>query len=136
MAPTASGVLVGFGIFCIFLQCFNYLIDSYLQLYVFGPSILPCISRQAIAISANGRYLRSAASVFAANTILRSAVGACFPLFSRQMFVNLGVQWAGTLLGCLSAIMIPIPLGFILLGPRLRKKSRFAPTAAVFAEKE
>ncbi|PKY01063.1 MFS general substrate transporter [Aspergillus campestris IBT 28561] len=109
MAPTASGVLVGFGIFCIFLQCFNYLIDSYLQF---------------------------AASVFAANTILRSAVGACFPLFSKQMFVNLGVQWAGTLLGCLSAIMIPIPLGFILLGPRLRKKSKFAPTAAVFAEKE
>jgi DHA1 family multidrug resistance protein-like MFS transporter len=29
------------------------------------------------------------------------------------MFVNLGVQWAGTLLGCLSAIMIPIPLAFI-----------------------
>lgn len=77
----------------------------------------------------------SAASVFAANTILRSAVGACFPLFSRQMFVNLGVQWAGTLLGCLAAIMIPIPLGFIVWGPALRRKSNFAPTAAVFEEK-
>ena len=32
MAPTASGVLTGFGIYVIFLQCFNYLIDSYLQL--------------------------------------------------------------------------------------------------------
>lgn len=32
MAPTASGVFTGFGIYCIFLQCFNYLIDSYLQL--------------------------------------------------------------------------------------------------------
>jgi DHA1 family multidrug resistance protein-like MFS transporter len=32
MAPTASGLFVGFGIYCIFLQCFNYLIDSYLQL--------------------------------------------------------------------------------------------------------
>ncbi|KAF9895329.1 hypothetical protein FE257_000233 [Aspergillus nanangensis] len=58
MAPTASGTFVGFGIYVIFLQCFNYLIDSYLQF---------------------------AASVFAANTILRSAIGACFPLFSRQM---------------------------------------------------
>ena len=37
----------------------------------------------------------SAASVFAANTIIRSAVGAAFPLFSKQMFRNLGVQWAG-----------------------------------------
>lgn len=35
MAPTASGIFTGFGIYCIFLQCFNYLIDSYLQLYVF-----------------------------------------------------------------------------------------------------
>ncbi|KAL2823794.1 MFS general substrate transporter [Aspergillus cavernicola] len=108
MAPTASGVLVGFGIYCIFLNCFNYLIDSYLQF---------------------------AASVFAANTILRSAVGACFPLFSRQLFVNLGVQWAGTLLGCLAAVMIPIPLAFIIWGPRLRRKSRFAPELPVFEEK-
>ncbi|PYH42579.1 MFS transporter [Aspergillus saccharolyticus JOP 1030-1] len=108
MAPTASGVFTGFGIYCIFLQCFNYLIDSYLQF---------------------------AASVFAANTILRSAVGACFPLFAKQMFVNLGVQWAGTLLGCLAAIMIPIPLGFILYGPALRRKSKFAPAPVVFQEK-
>ncbi|BCR88462.1 MFS transporter [Aspergillus chevalieri] len=108
MAPIASGVFVGFGIYVIFLQCFNYLIDSYLHL---------------------------AASVFAANTILRSAVGACFPLFSRQMFQNLGVQWAGTLLGCLAAIMIPIPLGFLFYGPALRKRSRFQPPQAVFHEK-
>lgn len=32
MAPTASGVVTGFGIYVIFLQCFNYLIDSYLTL--------------------------------------------------------------------------------------------------------
>ncbi|EKV11002.1 MFS multidrug transporter, putative [Penicillium digitatum PHI26] len=100
MAPTASGIVTGFGIYVIFLQCFNYLIDS---------------------------YLTFAASVFAANTIIRSAVGAAFPLFSKQMFVNLGVQWAATLLGCLALIMIPIPLLFIKWGPALRKKSKFAP---------
>ncbi|KAJ5599887.1 hypothetical protein N7450_000954 [Penicillium hetheringtonii] len=100
MAPTASGVITGFGIYVIFLQCFNYLIDS---------------------------YLTFAASVFAANTIMRSAVGAAFPLFSKQMFQNLGVQWAGTLLGCLALIMVPIPLAFIKWGPALRKKSKFAP---------
>ncbi|KAJ5166757.1 uncharacterized protein N7482_005538 [Penicillium canariense] len=100
MAPTASGVITGFGIYVIFLQCFNYLVDSYLSF---------------------------AASVFAANTIMRSAVGAAFPLFSKQMFNNLGVQWAGTLLGCLALIMVPIPLAFIKIGPALRKKSKFAP---------
>ena len=72
----------------------------------------------------------SAASVFAANTILRSAVGAVFPLFTKQMFNNLGVQWAGTLLGCLAFIMIPIPLAFMKFGPTLRKKSNFAPAEA------
>jgi MFS transporter, DHA1 family, multidrug resistance protein len=98
IAPTLSGLFVGFGILCIFLQCFNYLIDSYLQF---------------------------AASVFAANTILRSVIGGCFPLFARQMFENLGVQWAGTLLGCLSLIMIPIPFGFIVFGKRLRGMSKY-----------
>lgn len=72
--------------------------------------------------------LSSAASMFAANTIIRSAVGAAFSLFSKQMFNNLRVQWAGTLLGCLALIMVPIPLAFIKIGPILRKKSKFAPT--------
>ncbi|KAJ5620095.1 hypothetical protein N7510_004079 [Penicillium lagena] len=101
MAPAASGVLSGFGIYVVFLQCFNYLIDSYLTL---------------------------AASVLAANTIIRSAFGAAFPLFSKQMFQNLGIQWAGSLLGCLAATMVPIPLAFIRWGPALREKSKFAPT--------
>ncbi|KAL4784391.1 putative bicyclomycin resistance protein [Aspergillus varians] len=96
MAPTASGVLTGFGILCIFLPCFNYLVDSYLPL---------------------------AASTVAANIMLRSAVAAGFPLFTKQMFHNLGVQWAGTLLGCLAAGMIPIPLAFWVYGPWLRGKS-------------
>lgn len=68
--------------------------------------------------------ISSAASTVAANIMLRSAVAAGFPLFSRQMFENLGVQWAGTLLGCISAVMIPIPLAFKVFGPSLRSKSR------------
>ena len=56
--------------------------------------------------------------------MLRSAVAAGFPLFSRQMFEKMGVQWAGTLLGCLATIMIPIPLVFRVYGPWLRTKSK------------
>lgn len=44
------------------------------------------------------------------------------------MFENLGVQWAGTLLGCIAALLVPIPLAFLLWGKALRKKSRLAPT--------
>ncbi|KAL4865780.1 hypothetical protein BDV12DRAFT_145960 [Aspergillus spectabilis] len=102
MAPTASGVLVGFGLTSIFMQGFNYILDS---------------------------YLNFAASAFAANTMMRSMVGACFPLFTRQMFNNLGIQWAGTLLGCIAVVMIPIPVLFLVYGPRLRRKSRLAPYA-------
>ncbi|PYH90703.1 MFS multidrug transporter [Aspergillus ellipticus CBS 707.79] len=109
MAPTASGVFTGFGIFCIFLQCFNYIVDCY-------PTL--------------------AASTIAANTILRSLVGCVFPLFSRQMMVNMGVQWAGTLLGCIAAVMIPIPIGFMLYGPWLRAKSKLAASPVYDVERK
>lgn len=73
----------------------------------------------------------SAASAIAANTFLRSFVAAGFPLFSRQMFNNLGIQWAGTLLGCLATAMVPIPICFYLFGKKLRAKSKFSPTMMV-----
>ncbi|KAK1139242.1 hypothetical protein N8T08_001172 [Aspergillus melleus] len=109
MAPVSSGVLTGFGIFCIFLQCFNYIVDCY-------PTL--------------------AASTIAANTILRSAVGCAFPLFSRQMMENLGVQWAGTMLGCIAAVMIPIPVVFKAYGPWLRAKSKLACSPIYDVEKK
>lgn len=56
--------------------------------------------------------------------MLRSAVAAGFPLFSTQMFESLGVQWAGTLLACLAAVMIPIPVVFRAYGPTLRGHSK------------
>ncbi|KAF3007677.1 hypothetical protein E8E13_009169 [Curvularia kusanoi] len=97
MSPVAAGVFIGFGVLCIFLPCFNYLVDAFLPL---------------------------AASTVAANIMLRSAVAAGFPLFSVQMFENLGVQWAGTLLGCLAVAMIPIPVVFRKYGSTLRRHSR------------
>ncbi|KAL4948708.1 major facilitator superfamily domain-containing protein [Aspergillus filifer] len=100
MAPTAAGVLVGFGLTSIFMQGFNYILDT---------------------------YLNFAASAFAANTMMRCLVGACFPLFTRQMFHNMGIQWAGTLLGCIAAAMVPIPVLFLIFGPKLRRMSRLAP---------
>ena len=63
----------------------------------------------------------------AANVMLRSTFAAGFPLFTRQMFQNMGVQWAGTLLGCLAAVMIPIPFTLRVYGPSLRKKSKIIP---------
>ncbi|KAJ5159806.1 Major facilitator superfamily multidrug transporter FLU1 [Penicillium canariense] len=100
IVPTLSGLFTGFGLLIIFIQLFNYLIDTYLMF---------------------------AASAIAANTFCRSMVAASFPLFSRQMFENMGIQWAATLLGCLAACLVPIPVGFWFFGKNLRMKSKFAP---------
>lgn len=56
--------------------------------------------------------------------MLRSATAAGFPLFAQQMFEKLGVQWAGTILACISIVMIPIPVLFKLYGGRFRDMSR------------
>jgi hypothetical protein len=44
------------------------------------------------------------------------------------MFASLGVNWAGTLLGCVAVVLIPIPVVFIIYGARIRERSAFAPT--------
>lgn len=54
-------------------------------------------------------------------------VAASFPLFSRQMFQNMGIQWASTLLGCLALCLVPIPVGFYFFGKKMRMKSKYAP---------
>jgi MFS transporter, DHA1 family, multidrug resistance protein len=44
------------------------------------------------------------------------------------MFAALGVNWAGTLLGCVAIVLVPIPVVFIIYGARIRERSAFAPT--------
>jgi len=44
------------------------------------------------------------------------------------MFHNLGVEWAGSLLGFLAVAFMPIPFLFYIFGERLRKNSKYAPT--------
>lgn len=95
-----SGIPIGAGILLIFLQGFNYIIDV---------------------------YLMHAASAIAANTFVRSAVGAGFPLFATYMFDNLGVDWATSLLGFVCAALCPVPILFYIYGAKIRSLSKFAP---------
>jgi DHA1 family multidrug resistance protein-like MFS transporter len=44
------------------------------------------------------------------------------------MFRALGVNWAGTLLGCVAVVLIPIPIVFYRYGAKIRGRSAFAPT--------
>lgn len=97
--PCIGIFCIGFGIVGIFMAAFNYIIDSYLML---------------------------AASGIAANTFVRSGMGAAFPLFAAIMFRNLGTQWAGTLLGCLAAVLVPVPILFYKFGKKIRSWSKYA----------
>ncbi|KAJ4367563.1 hypothetical protein N0V83_007147 [Neocucurbitaria cava] len=109
IVPTLSGILIGFGLLSIFLQSLNYLVDAYLMF---------------------------AASAIAANTFLRSLCGAAFPLFARQMFEGMGIEWAATLLGCIAALLVPVPVWFYFRGAKIREKSMYAPTAKPAAAEE
>lgn len=72
-------------------------------------------------------YMMYAASALASNTICRSAMGAGFPLFTSQMFHNLGVNWAGTLVGGIALILAPSPFLFYKYGAKIRQRSTWAP---------
>jgi DHA1 family multidrug resistance protein-like MFS transporter len=91
----------------IFLQALNYIVDAYLMF---------------------------AASALAGNTFMRSLFGAAFPLFGRQMFNGMHIQWASTLLGCVALALAPIPFVFYFYGAKIRAKSKIAPVFSAPAD--
>ncbi|CAD6594210.1 MAG: hypothetical protein ASARMPREDX12_008425 [Alectoria sarmentosa] len=93
----------GFGMVLVFLSIMNYLIDSY-TIY--------------------------AASVLAANSVLRSMFGAVFPLFTTYMYDNLGIHWASTIPAFLALACVPFPFLLYRYGHAIRKKCKFAREAA------
>ncbi|RMZ77224.1 hypothetical protein DV738_g4550, partial [Chaetothyriales sp. CBS 135597] len=98
----AIGGFFGFGIVMIFLAIMNYLIDSY-TIY--------------------------AASVLAANSVLRSLFGAAFPLFTTYMYKNLGIHWASSIPGFLALACIPFPFLFWKYGEKIRMKCKYSAQA-------
>ena len=70
-------------------------------------------------------YTRYAASAMAANTILRSILGAVFPLFGLQMYDALGLGWGNSLLAFIALALCPIPFGFYYFGEKVRTHPRF-----------
>lgn len=71
-----------------------------------------------------GSYSIYAASALASNTVIRSIVGGTLPLAGPKLYQTLSPQWAGTLLGLLEVISIPIPFVFWRYGSRIRNKSK------------
>lgn len=123
----------GFGMVLVFLSIMNYLIDS---------------------------YVIYAASVLAANSVLRSLFGAAFPLFTTckshssltsfshagpsrptptsrarantftDMYQNLGIHWASSIPAFLALACVPFPFLFYKYGKSIRMKCKYAAEAA------
>ncbi|KAL9040897.1 MAG: hypothetical protein Q9214_004306, partial [Letrouitia sp. 1 TL-2023] len=98
----------GFGMVVLFLSISNYLIDAY-TIY--------------------------AASVLAANSVLRSLFGAVFPLFTMEMYRGLGIHWASSVPAFLALACVPFPFLFYRYGPAIRMRCTFARTAAEMMQK-
>ncbi|KAF4512074.1 hypothetical protein G6O67_001256 [Ophiocordyceps sinensis] len=71
-----------------------------------------------------GAYGIHAASALAGNAVIRSVFGGTLPLAGPRMYDSLTPQWAGTLLGLLEVLTVPIPLVFWRYGGKIRAKSR------------
>ena len=66
-----------------------------------------------------------AASALAANTVLRSLVGALLPLAGQKMYATLGDGWGNSLLAFIALAMCPLPVVLYKYGERIRKSPRF-----------
>jgi hypothetical protein len=103
-----AGAPFGFGMVLVFLSIMNYLIDS---------------------------YLIYAASVLAANSVLRSLFGAAFPLFTSYMYADLGIHWASSIPAFLALACVPFPFLFYKYGAAIRERCKFAAEAAAMLKK-
>jgi len=107
-ASMAAGIPFGFGMVLVFLSIMNYLIDA---------------------------YTIFAASVLAANSVLRSLFGAAFPLFTTQMYNRLGIHWASSIPAFLALVCVPAPFLFYKYGASVRARCKFAAESDAFLKR-
>lgn len=100
--PVIGSGIFGFGNVLLSLGCVNYLIDA---------------------------YVIYAASVMAANAMLRSVLGATFPLFTATMYKHLGIHWASSIPAFLALICMPFPFIFARYGAAIRSRCEYAAEA-------
>ncbi|KAK6392646.1 hypothetical protein LTR65_003419 [Meristemomyces frigidus] len=98
-SPLAASVLFGYGILCVFITCYQYIIDS---------------------------YETFAASALASITLIRYVAAGGMTIVGIPFYKNMGVQYTLTILACLSALLVPVPYAFYKYGPWIRAKSKYA----------
>ena len=86
---------VGFGMLATFMPIQTYLVDA---------------------------FTIHAASAIAANTVLRSLVGAFLPLAGPRLYAALGLGWGNSLLAFIALLISPVSVIFYRYGEVIRKK--------------
>lgn len=94
IVPIIGTALVGIGTMAVFMCVISYLVDAF-TIY--------------------------AASALAANTVVRSIMGALLPLAGASMYASLGLGWGNSLLGFVALACIPVPSLLLKYGERMRK---------------
>ncbi|KAJ4336123.1 hypothetical protein N0V95_008702 [Ascochyta clinopodiicola] len=98
-SPIAAGVLFGYGVLCVFISSYQYIIDSY-EMY--------------------------AASALTSVTLVRYVTAGGMTVVGIPFYKNMGVHWTLTILGGISAVLVPVPYLFYVYGKRLRGMSKYA----------
>lgn len=121
-----GGILCTIGLFITSFTAYNYL-------FWIGPQFGLCLMLigiyqvfESVQAYLSDAYLENASSAIGGQGFIRNALAASFPLFSSQLFTNLGVWGGGLLLSCLLLIAIPLPFILIKYGERIRERSPYA----------
>jgi MFS family permease len=98
-SPILAGVLFGYGVLCVFISSYQYIIDSY-EMY--------------------------AASALTSVTLVRYVTAGGMTVVGIPFYKNMGVHYTLTILGAISALLVPVPYLFYIYGKRIRGKSKYA----------
>ena len=109
MVVTVGLTMVGFGTTAVVISIANYLIDA---------------------------YSKYAASALAAVGLVENTSIAFLPLAASAMYTNLGFNWASTLLGILSLILVSTPFLVIKWGKEIRAHSPFMKQAIIIRQRD
>jgi hypothetical protein len=71
-------------------------------------------------------YEAYAASALTFVALVRYIAAGAMTVVGIPMYENLGTHWTMTVLGCISALAVPIPYVLYWYGPNMRSRSKWA----------
>ena len=120
----AFGPPIGLFIFAWTARPAVHWIVSTIGITIYGSTVF--VIMQCIFVYVPLSYPQYAASLFAGNDFLRSALACGSILFARPLFINLGVDKGVTLLASLSTLGVIGMFTLYYFGANLRARSKFA----------